>query len=272
MLPAHGTRRRFLRLVAQQLQIRVRCGSKSQKWSLLTGVIPPSFGTEAGCRHLSCDNYSTPYPSGASGQYRCDVTYGADDGVGCYSTQHHFYLCDDGSKFSTCGGVWGIYTQCNDFGDLDKEGSLPLLSAPLCVLSTSNQAPPFSTPFRCSSADAVEYIPPHPAPQVLTRWARPPEPNCILSGGYLQGAPYSHWLSYAPSIHVCWWWPIGNASVEGRHRIDAADDIITRASDLIKFCVPSEGPANDVCPAVLHVPHTGIFRILCVPTAASPAM
>jgi hypothetical protein len=160
------------------------------------------FGTEAGCRHLSCDNYSTPYPSGASGQYRCDVTYGADDGVGCYSTQHHFYLCDDGSKFSTCGGVWGIYTQCNDFGDLDKEGSLPLLSAPLCLLSTSNQAPPFSTPFRCSSADAVEYIPPHPAPQVLTRWARPPEPNCILSGGYLQGAPYSHWLSYAPSIHV----------------------------------------------------------------------
>jgi hypothetical protein len=48
------------------------------------------IGTEAGCRTLSRDKYSSPYPSGDSGHYRCVGTYGADDGVGCYSTQHHF--------------------------------------------------------------------------------------------------------------------------------------------------------------------------------------
>jgi hypothetical protein len=103
--------------------------------------------------------------------------------------------------------------------------------------------------------------------------------HCILlprsypdGRGHLQGAPYSHWLSNAPSNHDFWWWPIGNVRVEDRHRNDAVDDIITRASDLIKLCVPSGGPAIDVCPAVLHVPHTGIFRILCVPTSASPAI
>ncbi len=133
------------------------------------------IGTEAGCRTLSCDKYSSPYPSGDSGHYRCVGTHGADDGVGCYSTQHHFYLCDDGSKFSTCDGEWGHYALCNDSWDLDTGGSLPLQSAPMCLLSTSFQAPPFSTPLRCSSADAVENIPLHPAPRVLSRWARPAE-------------------------------------------------------------------------------------------------
>jgi hypothetical protein len=49
------------------------------------------IGTEAGCRTLSRDMYYPPYPSEDSGHYRCVATYGADDGVGCYSTQHHVY-------------------------------------------------------------------------------------------------------------------------------------------------------------------------------------
>ncbi len=64
-------------------------------------------GTEAGYRYLSCANLGPSSLVDDDGFYSCVGTYGADDVVGCYSTQHHIYLCDDGSKFSTCGAFWG---------------------------------------------------------------------------------------------------------------------------------------------------------------------
>jgi hypothetical protein len=82
----------------------------------------------------------------------------------------------------------------------------------------------------------VEYCHQLHVPQVLSSWARPPIPFCVLSGGYVLGALYSHWFSNALYILVFWWWPIGNTSVDLRHRNADAYDFTMRASDLTKLC------------------------------------
>ena len=268
-LPAHGVRRRFLPLVALILQFSARRGSNIQKWSLSMGAIPPSLWApklDAVLSLATCIIRPIRRVSAVTSDALVLMELMTVLGV---IPPNNIFIFATMAPSSLRVTENGDTMRCATILGISIRGALSHCSLRRCACcrlrfkrlrSVRRFAVLLPTPWISSLCILLpRYYPDGRGYQI---------PFALL----LVGTYTVHLILIGSAMLLLTIFLGGGLSAMSRrmtpYKNDAVDDIITRASDLIKLCVPSGGPDYDVCPAVLHVPHTGIFRILCAPTLA----